>query len=227
MTEVLEIYRPILGNGAEELAKLSFRIAEEFDLTGDISVLNWGEEPRVSIATIGGSLATDIYDNDLERLGAVASLGSNGSVLEPDLRIWGWDLPRADGTYPIGRKRPKNIKSREPKIEIAEDREDNGLYRVANDELWRVFDEAIQFSRHGNKLSGGQKISIKYRVMRSIHLVGLDPTYVNISQSDIRKRWRGLKTIIPPIGLGPVEVEIYKKDEYQPENLGYLVRLKR
>jgi hypothetical protein len=89
-----------------------------------------------------------------------------------------------------------------------------------------LFDEAVQFSRHGNKLSGGQKISIKYRVMRSVHMVGLDPTYANISQSDIRKRWRELKTIIPPIELGPIEVEIYKQEEYQPENLGYLVHPK-
>ncbi|MDQ5913772.1 MAG: hypothetical protein QG623_391 [Patescibacteria group bacterium] len=210
MTEALEIYRPILGSGAEELAECAVRVSETLGLPDGCGYLRWGESPKVGLAVIAGGVGLELYEQSFALLFSVTKAGINREDFELRKMItWGWDLGRDE-----------NGKSRSnPSIELAENPFIKELPKAGNGLLWKNLSGLTSQALRNRLLDARTANSIRTHTMRRISLVGLSNTSTKLSYEELKARRKDLAALIPEIRLGPMQI---RYGEPNLEDYGYL-----
>lgn len=210
MAGALEIYRPILDSGADDLAECAVRVSETLGLADGCSYLKWGESPKVGLVIIAGEVGLELYEQSFDLLTDITKADMNRKNFKlRNLITWGWDLAK-DGD---------DLAHDNPRIEIAENRFIREQAKAGNKLLWgTLYRLTSQVPRH-ELLDAITASSIKNCTMRNIGIIGLSNSSTKLSYEELKARRRELATLIPKVRLGPMQI---RYGEPNLEDYGYL-----
>lgn len=222
MKQFLEIYRPILGDGAQQLEVSSRKIAVAMGMSTSSRFLEFGAHPKASIYRVGGGLATSLF---LERdaLEDVLGMGINGEIVKPELIWWGHNLPKGNRDTARGRINPHS----RPMIQLAEklDRE-TGFGTSVDQSLENFVREANPTtSLNGHGFARGGINGLEKRVIYHFKQVGVNldasdgriPTF-----GDVMNARAAFADLVPDIELGPMQFGIVPETSEEINNYGFL-----
>lgn len=204
---LLEVFRPIEGEGAEDLMDFADTVADEL-LTPDedMGLVNFGDEPRVLLLSCTGHLAERLFlDDRIEKIEEVAERGVNAKGYPAEVKLWGWDL------LGRGESRPVDEEGRrpwEPQIKLTESLPSEEAAKMAIDsELSEAISEALRLTRFGDRVPASRLRALSRGVFRDIPLIAFDPQGTKIpTKAQVARLRDELEDETPKIKLGPVQV---------------------
>lgn len=223
MKHFLEIYRPIAPESADALKVASRRICEVFGMSPSSQMLEFGTSPKVSIYRVGGRAALDLY-SEQEALMNVLESGINARTVEPDLILWGFDLPKSKKDAAERRIGPHC----RPRVELAERLDPETRLGNSTDAALEDFVKSVVGGNtpSGHGFAKGGLGVLEKRVIHNIKLIGVDtrpysgrvPTmgYVAAARSKFAD-------LVPSVELGPARFGIVPETTREINNYGYLL----
>lgn len=201
MSEVIEIYRELDEDSAEELSGAASAVAQRLGLLGEYSTLKWPDNPRVGVAVICGDLATRIHESLIyEELQDIVMRGGNAEPLETALALVPRNLPFQPGNY-VDKSLGGGVDIRDAVMP------DNR--RIANSNLWSKLNGAIGRipQRREEHLQRLTRESIRTKRLMPIKFIGLDMKKPPLSESYLsRVVGPELKPLLPTMIQGPVQI---------------------
>lgn len=207
MTAKLEIYRPILGcpGSLEALDDYADRMIRAGRFFGDTQKPIWSKTPKARIFLATGELATELFDDDMDRLESAAEIEAGAEAIRPRLTVYSYDFPS---------RAPRGVSI--PNLKLAQHPYDES--GTINPELIRAIDEALQFARNG--LTLGPDSHIRRGVIPPIPLLGFGSNPCVPSEELIKELRARPELSTPRLKLGPIKVEFTEEGRIEPRDYG-------
>ena len=212
--DCIQVNREIHPDSVGRLVQFADLVAESLSITRDeYTPVVFSARPVINLFSAVGSLATEINENDSERILEAAGVSDEDAgdlEITNLLRPWGWDLQLPGNKFNMNNKKPAiEIKDRYVGLPF-KDRPT----KIAQLKLWEAIDGAMGYARNSSRISRPTANMLRNRSFRAMPLIAIKgKARDRVTSRNLIEVRDDLIRLMPKIEVGPIRVDFFKRGQ--------------